>query len=121
MGAAHGARQGSDSSMRHGHGPAPGSRPNGRFGPDEDQCYRQAVLTLLLDLHPSQLSAQELDRELAQEGQFAEIDTVRRAVDFLIRVGLLRREGTLVLPTRCSGLRGSGAVTGRSVRWLSNS
>lgn len=100
MGAAQGARQVSDSSMRHGHAPVPGSRPNDRSGPDEDQCYRQAILTLLLDLHPSQLSAQELDRELAPEGRFAEIDAVRRAVDFLVRVGLLRREGTSVLPTR---------------------
>jgi hypothetical protein len=75
---------------------------SGLSGPEEDQCYRQAVLTLLLDLHPSQLSSQELDRELEPEGRCAEIDTVKRAVDFLVRVGLLRREGTSVLPTRAA-------------------
>jgi hypothetical protein len=88
--------------MQHGHGSSLRNRPNDRSGLDDDQRYRQAVLTLLLDLHPSQLSTQELDRELAPEGRFTEIDTVRRAVDFLIRVGLLRREGTSVLPTRAA-------------------
>jgi hypothetical protein len=88
--------------MRHDHCPAPGSRRSGLSVPEEDRCYRQAVLTLLLDLHPSQLSAQELNRELAPEGRFAEIDAVRRAVDFLVGVGLLRRSGTSVLPTRAA-------------------
>lgn len=82
--------------------PPQGNRQSGPSGPEEDHCYRQAVLTLLLDLHPSQLSTQELDRELAPEERFTEIDTVRRAVDFLIRVGLLRREGASVLPTRAA-------------------
>ena len=88
--------------MRHDHCPPPGSRRSDPSVPEEDRCYRQAVLTLLLDLHPSQLSAQELDRELAPEGRFAEIDAVRRAVDFLVRVGLLRRSDTSVLPTRAA-------------------
>lgn len=71
----------------------------------EDRATEAAVLRQLLALHPVQLTAEELSREIgAEEDDFALRDAVERAVRELAAAGLVHRNGEVVLPSR-SALR----------------
>jgi predicted transcriptional regulator len=61
----------------------------------EDERSQRAVLALVLAQHPSQLTVYEIVREAGEDSDAAE-----RALRDLVGVGLLRREGASVLPTR---------------------
>lgn len=62
----------------------------------EDELVQGAVLALLLREHPTQLTDDDLALEVGQD------DATRRATADLIAVGLLRRDGGSVLPTRAA-------------------
>ena len=65
----------------------------------EDAALESALLQLVLALHPTALTLEEVVRELGEEGN---LDAVERAVRDLGAAGLLRRSATLVLPTRAA-------------------
>jgi hypothetical protein len=68
-----------------------------------DAATESAVLQRLLDLHPVQVTAAELVREVGGESPgFAERDAIERAIRDLTGAGLLHSHGTLVLPTRAA-------------------
>lgn len=59
-----------------------------------------ALLDHVLDEHPTHLRRCDLVRELCRNPcDFDERDTVDRAIDVLVKVGLLDRNGKYVLPT----------------------
>lgn len=62
----------------------------------EDAATQSAVLSLVLNEHPSLLAKEEVEREMGQG------DACRRAMRDLIGVGLLRLEGVTVLPSRAA-------------------
>lgn len=64
----------------------------------EDECTQSAVLSLVLNEHPAQLTICEITREVAVD----EGDGPERAIRDLVGVGLLRCEGASVLPTRAA-------------------
>ena len=69
----------------------------------EDQAVQVATLSLVLAMHPDQLTLDELVREMtAGSDDFAERDAVERAVRDLVGAGLLRRCDELILPTRAA-------------------
>jgi len=69
----------------------------------EDAATESAVLQHVLALHPAQTSFAELLQEVGGEsGDFAHRDAIERAVRDLTGVGLLQRNGPLVLPTRAA-------------------
>jgi hypothetical protein len=69
----------------------------------EDEGIESAVLRQLLDLYPTQLTFEELLRELGGNGgSFAEQDAVERAVRDLAAVGLLHKGTDFVSPTRAA-------------------
>lgn len=61
-----------------------------------DARTRRAVLSLVLHEHPTLLTADEVAREVGAD------DATERAMRDLSAVGLLRREGETVLPTRAA-------------------
>ena len=61
-----------------------------------DDCAQRAVLSLVLDEHPILLASDEVEREIGVG------DSTERAMRDLTYVGLLRREGASVLPTRAA-------------------
>ena len=65
-------------------------------GNREDAAAQRAVLGLVLDEHPILLAASEVEREIGPG------DATERAMRDLTGVGLLRREGASVLPTRAA-------------------
>jgi hypothetical protein len=65
-------------------------------GIPEDAATQRAVLGLVLAEHPAVLAASEIEREVGSG------DPTFRALRDLIGVGLLRREGALILPTRAA-------------------
>jgi hypothetical protein len=68
-----------------------------------DAATESAVLQKLLDLHPVQVTAAELLREVAGESpDFAERDAIERAVRDLTGAGLLHSHDTFLLPTRAA-------------------
>ena len=68
-----------------------------------DAATESAVLQRLLDLHPVQVTAAELLREVGGESPgFAERDAIERAVRDLTGAGLLHSHHTFVLPTRAA-------------------
>jgi hypothetical protein len=69
---------------------------------EQDAVVEGAVLQQLLFLHPTQLSLEELLRELAEGDDFTERDAVERAVRDLVAAGLLHRNGELLAPTRAA-------------------
>ena len=70
--------------------------------PREDQL-EQAVLAVLLDAYPAQLSTDELVREMTDEpDDFAARDAVNNAVRALVGAGLLHRCGAFVFATRAA-------------------
>jgi hypothetical protein len=69
----------------------------------QDLRDQGAVLTEILALHPTQLRLSELVQEItAGAADFAQTDAIERAVRDLVSVGLLFRNGDLVLPTRAA-------------------
>ncbi len=60
----------------------------------EDEQVQRAVLALVLNEHPAQLTGEEIAREVGKDAE--------QATDDLVSVGLLRREGASVLPTRAA-------------------
>jgi hypothetical protein len=68
-----------------------------------DAATESAVMQRLLDLHPVQVTAAELVRELGGESpDFAERDAIERAVRDLTGAGLLHSHDTFVRPTRAA-------------------
>jgi hypothetical protein len=68
-----------------------------------DAATESAVLQRLLDLHPVQITAAELVREVGGESpDFAERDAIERAVRELSGAGLLHSHDRFVLPTRAA-------------------
>jgi hypothetical protein len=71
--------------------------------PADDHAVQRAVLAHVLALHPTRLSADELRREiLLGATSFAATDAYDRAVRDLIAVGLLRRDGDSIVPSRAA-------------------
>lgn len=69
----------------------------------EDEGIESAVLSQLLDLHPAQLTPEELLREMSGGRRvFAERDAVERAVRELAAAGLLHKGEDFVTPTRAA-------------------
>jgi predicted transcriptional regulator len=69
----------------------------------EDEDTQSAVLQQLLCLHPTQLTMEELTREMSGERPaFSERDAVERAVRELAAAGLLHRGKEFVIPTRAA-------------------
>lgn len=72
-------------------------RENIRSTAGDDAATESAVLQLVLALHPTALSFEELVRELGDER-----DAVERAVADLAGAGLLHRKESFVAPTRAA-------------------
>ena len=69
---------------------------------DHDQV-QQAVLAILLDAHPAQLSVDELVRELTDRpDEFGPRDAIENAVRDLVGAGLVHHHGPFVFPTRAA-------------------
>ena len=67
----------------------------------EDDALQRAVIECVVDLHPIQLTVDELVRELTDTpDDFASRDRIEIAVQQVARAGLLHRHGAFVLPTR---------------------
>lgn len=65
----------------------------------EDRSSQAGVLAHLLYLHPAQLTVEEIVREFANDpDDFEQRDRVERAVDDLVRAGLLHRNGKFAVP-----------------------
>jgi hypothetical protein len=68
-----------------------------------DAATEAAVLQQLLDLHPVQVTAAELVREIGGESPgFAARDAIERAVRDLSGAGLVHSRDSFVLPTRAA-------------------
>ena len=69
---------------------------------DEEQA-EQAVLALLLEVHPAQLSIDEVVRELTDRpDEFAPRDRVNNALRDLAAAGLVHRHGAFVFASRAA-------------------
>jgi hypothetical protein len=69
----------------------------------QDTAVEAAVLRQLLALHPIQLTVGELAREIGGETpDFAQTDSVERAVHELTAAGLAHRNGEVVIPSRAA-------------------
>ena len=66
----------------------------------QDQVTERAVLSHVIDAHPSTLRLSDLIRELGDPEDFRERDGIERAVGELVKGGLLFRCEGAVLPTR---------------------
>jgi hypothetical protein len=70
---------------------------------DEDAQAQAEVLVLVLDELPHQLTKLELGRQILGENPgFRERDRFERAVEDLVRAGLLQRCEALILATRAA-------------------
>jgi len=68
---------------------------------EEDRQWQSAVLNHVLAEDPRQLSEKEIIRALAGEKlEFDQVDAARRAIEELIRAGVLRRCEAMVLLTK---------------------
>ncbi len=69
----------------------------------EDAATESAVLQQVLELHPVQVTAAELVREVGGESpDFARRDAIERAIRDLTNVGLMHRHDAFVMPTRAA-------------------
>jgi hypothetical protein len=69
----------------------------------EDAATESAVLQQVLDLYPTQVTYEELLREVGGEfAEFSERDAVERAVRDLVGAGLLHRHDDFILPSRAA-------------------
>lgn len=62
----------------------------------DDARAQRAVLSLVLEEHPTLLASEEIEREVGAG------DETEQAMHDLHGAGLLRREGATVLPTRAA-------------------
>lgn len=70
---------------------------------EDDAATESALLQQVLALHPTQVTIEELVRELAGEfPTFAERDAIERAVRDLAATGLLHHREDFVAPTRAA-------------------
>lgn len=70
---------------------------------EEDLNAEALILREILRLYPETLTLEELVREVGNGStDFAQRDQVHRAVRELSKVGLLRRVGAVVMPTRAA-------------------
>ncbi|HEX3735841.1 MAG TPA: hypothetical protein VHU86_11905 [Solirubrobacterales bacterium] len=80
-----------------------GERDDSRTTEAEDSATESAVLQQVLNLHPTQVTLEELAREIGGESAgFAERDAVERAVRDLGAAGLLHHRGDFVLASRAA-------------------
>ena len=78
-------------------------RGNEQTPATEDDAIEAAVLQQVLSLHPVQVTAAELIRELGGESPgFSERDAIERALRDLRGAGLLHAHEGLVTPTRAA-------------------
>jgi hypothetical protein len=76
-------------------------QPGSAVSPGNANPIERAVVEAVVDLHPIQLTIDELIRELTDTpDDFASRDRIEIAVQQLARAGLLHRNGAFVLPTR---------------------
>ncbi|MCW2987240.1 MAG: hypothetical protein JWM24_178 [Solirubrobacterales bacterium] len=61
-----------------------------------DAATQRAVLSLILNEHPTLLASEEVEREVGVG------DATERAMRDLAGAGLIRKEGVTVLPTRAA-------------------
>ena len=74
-----------------------------RSGAACEDVAQQAVLAILLEAHPGQLSVEEVIREMTDRpDEFAVRDTVDNAIRDLVGAGLLHRHGPFVFATRAA-------------------
>jgi len=62
------------------------------------------VLHLVLTERPLQPTAAEIELTLADDSSVGARDAVGRAIDLLVRAGILRRDGDSILPTRATAV-----------------
>lgn len=79
----------------------------GELGPTdyvaETRQAERAVLSFLIDEHPSQLTIPEVARMFyAPPSDFKKSDVVERAIRELVGAGLLHCEGAFLVPTRAA-------------------
>lgn len=69
----------------------------------DDTDVEATVLRQLLLIHPTQVTVEELIRDVAVDAEeFAERDAIERAVRDLARAGLLHRNGEFAIPSRAA-------------------
>jgi hypothetical protein len=67
---------------------------------EEDAAIDFALLAVILDRHPTQLTIVELKRQMVDDPEsFAQADAIDRAVRDLVGAGLLHRHGEFAIPT----------------------
>ena len=77
----------------------PARRPRDREG----ETIEAAVLELLLALHPSHLTLDELSREIGTTGgRLSDTEITEPAVRHLVGAGLLHHHGSFLVPTRAA-------------------
>jgi hypothetical protein len=77
--------------------------PRGDWPAEQHEIAQQAILTMLLDIHPGQLSFDEVVREMTSSpNDLADRDAVHNAVTDLVGAGLLHRHGEFVFATRAA-------------------
>lgn len=77
----------------------PARRPPDREG----ETIEAAVLELLLALHPTQLTLDELSREIGTTGgRLGDTEITEPAVHHLVGAGLLHHHGPFLVPTRAA-------------------
>lgn len=70
---------------------------------EQDEMVELAVLAVVFDRHPALLTLAELTRQVADEPEeFMQGDAVERAVRDLGGVGLLHRNGELIVPSQAA-------------------
>jgi hypothetical protein len=67
---------------------------------DPEAAVAREVLHLVLSERPLVPTAAEIELALADDASVGARDVVGRAIDALVRAGVLRREGESILPTR---------------------
>jgi hypothetical protein len=71
--------------------------------PGPDLAIEGATLSEVLTVYPETMTRKELIRQLTSgPGDFAEQDSIKRAVRDLVASGLLHRHGAFVIPTRAA-------------------
>ncbi|HZV73872.1 MAG TPA: hypothetical protein VFF79_09180 [Conexibacter sp.] len=69
--------------------------------PDTDEQTQAAILSHALHVFPAPLTTEELMLDITAGSQeFVEVDGTRNALRSLLRDGLLRQNGVLILPVR---------------------
>lgn len=68
----------------------------------DDDRYRRVVVLLLLSVHPAALTADEIEREVAEDETFAGRDAVAQALRDLAAAGVVHRCGRFVALTRAA-------------------